>query len=260
MISTLAQAILSPWKKLVGNPQNVPLGTYSAPCITLPLKVVNFIVPGLWYTIHIYPLIATKELAANHSFRGDQRLARDKSHHLANHGAIWMAVGKWIESQLHPWKLTYPLKIDGWKLEDVFFLSSLFRGHVNFLWVMYSLSFRTCVFCVYLRFRHFPNHDGLFFKIKNKCSRIGSKEQPAMHDLYELTNDWHPYHGGHGVKLRLDGCLQVPLDGLDSTVEPYSPLLGVKFLDVCLFLFFGWWFKAGTGDLFQMVSLEDVGL
>ncbi len=26
--------------------------------------------------------------------------------------------------------------------------------------------------------------------------------------------------------LRLDGCLQVPLDGLDSTVEPYSPLLG----------------------------------
>ena len=27
----------------------------------------------------------------------------------------------------------------------------------------------------------------------------------------------------HFLPLRLDGCLQVPLDGLDATAEPYSP-------------------------------------
>ena len=50
----------------------------------------------------------------------------------------------------------------------------------------------------------------------------------------------------------------MPLDGLDSTVEPYSPLLGVKFL----FLFFVFVESVDDSRLeqatfFQMVSLED---
>lgn len=49
--------------------------------------------------------------------------------------------------------------------------------------------------------------------------------------------------------LRLDGCLQVPLDGLDSTVEPYSPLLGS--FGECFWMFLDDDFKAETLNHFS---------
>ena len=116
-LPSLQPTFFAPWKSLVGRWKIL---SFQVLCYSVSFRECNLRIEQGWVSFWKKITLKTKTFPSN--FVG-----------LKNDAFSWdeKSVTKISQGNLHPWKLTCTLKINGWKM--YFLLKwSLFGGHVNF--------------------------------------------------------------------------------------------------------------------------------